>query len=262
MSILDDIVVAKKRHVEECKKIMDIADFEKEILFKRTPVSLRERLTQNDSSGIIAEFKRKSPSKGIINDRFSPEDITNAYQAAGVAGVSILTDEPFFGGNPDDILAARELLHIPVLRKEFIVDEYQIFEAKAIGADVILLIASILTKEDVKAFAGCAKSLGLEVLFEIHDREELEKVCTDVTIVGVNNRNLKTFEVDIKQSLDLSNNIPAEFIKISESGIDRIESIRTLKEAGFKGFLIGENFMKTDNPGQACKDFITKLKSL
>ncbi len=260
MNILDTIVAAKRFEVAESKKKTSNRELEAQLSFSRKTVSLKSRLLQPESSGIIAEFKRKSPSKGVINDRFAPEDVTVAYQHAGVAAVSILTDEKFFGGSSDDLIAAREKLTIPILRKEFIIDEYQILEAKAMGVDLILLIAAILDKRQVKTFASLAKSLGLEILFEIHDKEELEKVCEEVTFVGVNNRNLKTFVVDIQQSVNLSELIPSKFLKISESGIDSVESIKMLKQVGYHGFLIGENFMKTDNPGEACKNFISELK--
>lgn len=260
MNILDTIVAAKRLEVAECRKKTSTRELEAQIFFDRTTISLKSRLLQPASSGIIAEFKRKSPSKGVINDRFAPEDVTFAYQEAGVAGVSILTDGPFFGGSADDLIAARERLSTPILRKEFIIDEYQILEAKALGADLILLIAAILDKKEVKAFASLAKSLGLEILFEVHDQDELEKVCEEVTFVGVNNRNLKTFVVDIQQSVSLTELIPSEFLKISESGIDSVESIKMLKQVGYHGFLIGENFMKTDDPGEACKNFISKLR--
>jgi indole-3-glycerol phosphate synthase len=260
MNILDTIVASKRLEIAECKKRTSIRELEAQASLGRNTVSLKNRLLASGTSGIIAEFKRKSPSKGIINDRFAPEDVTMAYENAGVAGVSILTDDPFFGGSSADVIRAREKLNIPILRKEFIIDEYQILEAKAMGADLILLIAAILDKKEVKTFASLAKSLGLEILFEVHDKEELEKVCDEVTFVGVNNRNLKTFVVDIQQSVNLSELIPSEFLKISESGIDSIENIKMLKLAGYHGFLIGENFMKTDNPGLACKNFISALK--
>jgi indole-3-glycerol phosphate synthase len=260
MTILDNIVAVKRKFVEECKDKIQVREFEKHPLFSCPVISLKERLLQPESSCIIAEFKRKSPSKGIINNQVKPEVITKAYQDAGVAAVSILTDEPFFGGTPDDLIESRKHLSIPILRKDFIVDEYQILEAKAMGADLILLIAAVLGKEEIKRFATVAKSLGMEVLFEVHDPIELEKVCPEVTLIGVNNRNLKTFSVDIQQSIELARNIPEEFLKISESGIDNVETIRMLKEEGFHGFLIGENFMKTSDPGIACRNFISQLK--
>lgn len=261
MTILDNIVAVKKVHVEACKKNFNVSNFEKMPLFDRKTISLKKRLLEAGSSGIIAEFKRKSPSKGIINDKVKPEEITLAYQNAGVSGVSILTDEPFFGGTPQDLTAARGNLSIPILRKEFIVDEYQILEAKAMGADLILLIAAILTPSEIKSFAGMAKSLGMEILFEVHDREELDKVCPDVTLVGVNNRNLKNFVVDIQQSVELAKYIPSDFLKVSESGIEKTESIRMLNGVGYNGFLIGENFMRNGNPGEACKNFINELRA-
>lgn len=260
MTILDNIVAVKRKFVEENKARVPLLEFEKHPLFSRTAISLKERLLQLESSGIIAEFKRKSPSKGIINDQVKPEIITKAYQDAGVAAVSILTDEPFFGGSQEDLMQSRENLTIPILRKDFIVDEYQIFEAKAMGADLILLIAAILEKEEIKRFAILAKSLGMEILFEVHDPIELEKVCPEVTLIGVNNRNLKTFSVDIQQSIELARNIPNNFLKVSESGIDSVETILMLKAEGFHGFLIGENFMKTSDPGASCKQFISLLK--
>lgn len=259
MTILDEIVAVKRKHVETCKSISGIQDLERKAFFGRTPVSLKQRLLQPDSSGIIAEFKRKSPSKGVINDRYAPEEITAAYQEAGVAGVSILTDEPFFGGTNQDLESARNTLKIPILRKDFIVDEYQVIEAKAIGADLILLIAAILTKEQVRNFSGLARSLGMEILFEVHDRHELEKVIPEVTCIGVNNRNLKTFAVDIQQSVELAKMIPVDFVKVSESGISETGTMKMLKNHGYKGFLIGENFMKTADPGEACREFIAGL---
>jgi indole-3-glycerol phosphate synthase len=259
MNILDQIVVEKRFHVEACRKMTSTKELEKQPLFGRTPLTLRGKMLQPQSSGVIAEFKRKSPSKGIINDSFSAPEITLVYQNAGAAGVSILTDEPFFGGSAHDITSSRQQLSIPILRKDFIIDEYQVIEAKAMGADLILLIAAILGKNEIKLFASLARSLGMEILLEVHDREELDKICPEVTLVGVNNRNLKTFTVDINQSLELSNLIPGEFLKISESGIDNANSIKTLRQAGFQGFLIGENFMKTANPGEACRSFISEL---
>jgi len=262
MSILDTIIEEKRKHVAECKKLIGQHEFEHEPLFNRKTISLKERMLQPNSSGIIAEFKRQSPSKGIINDKVLPQIITKAYQDAGVAGVSILTDTPFFGGFPDDVILSRKELSIPILRKDFIVDEYQLFEAKALGADVILLIAAVLEKEEVAHLAKIASSLGLEILFEVHDSEELEKICPEVTVVGVNNRNLKTFAVDLDQSMQLAKLIPDNFLKISESGIENPETIKKLKLSGLNGFLIGESFMKTDNPGGACKRFIEQLQLL
>lgn len=260
MTILDTIVAEKRKHVEDCKRLVPVEDLLKKPLFQRDTLSLKASLMKENSSGIISEFKRKSPSKGIINDRFSADQVTKAYEKAGVAGVSILTDTPFFGGVSEDLISSRKELNTPILLKDFMIDEYQIFEAKAMGADVILLIAAILEPNQISKLAKLAVSLGLEILFEVHDREELQKLCPELTFVGVNNRDLKTFQVNIQQSVELSMLIPETFLKVSESGIEKPETILALREHGYKGFLIGESFMKTDNPGQACKEFVDFLK--
>ncbi len=259
MDILEQIVAKKKSIIAERKKIAPIPSFALSRYYGRKVISLSERLKSADSTGIISEFKRRSPSKGIINPNAEVADVTKAYNKAGVVGLSVLTDTPFFGGFTDDILAARLVNDIPILRKEFIVDEYQIYETKAMGADVMLLISECLTKEEVKHFASLAKFLGLEIIMEIHSEEQLEKYTTDIDIVGVNNRNLKTFVTSIEQSKTLYDKLPNTAVKISESGISNVESIKELKAIGYQGFLIGENFMKTDNPGLACKEFINGL---
>jgi indole-3-glycerol phosphate synthase len=258
MTILDKIIAEKYKEVEDIKHLISTRQLEKKKGFLRTPFSLKESLTKHGSSGIIAEFKRKSPSKGIINNTVSVEEVTTGYFDAGVAGLSILTDRNFFGGSPIDIISARDI-NLPILRKDFIVDEYQVIEAKAMGADVILLIAACLEKTTIQNLARCAKSLGLEILLELHAHEELEKIVDEVDMVGVNNRNLKDFKVDLQHSISLAKQLPDKFIKVSESGIDSIDTIKLLKKEGFQGFLIGENFMKTDNPGDACREFIKNL---
>ncbi len=260
MTILDKIVEHKKTEIKINKAKVKLQELENSEFYKRIPYSLKGNL-KIKSPGIIAEFKRKSPSKGVINDKVKVEEVTSAYVRAGAAGLSVLTDNHFFGGKNEDLTVARRINQIPILRKDFIIDEYQIAEAKAIGADVILLIAAILSKKKTEELAEFAKSLGLEILFEIHSKDEIEKINSYIDIVGVNNRNLNTFEVDINTSIDLSDIIPGEFVKISESGISEIENIKILKNKGFQGFLIGENFMKTYNPGEACKEFIKELKT-
>ncbi len=261
MTILDKIVAYKHQEVENAKKETTVAELEASPLFNRKPYSLKAFLQNQAKTGIIAEFKRKSPSKGIINDKANVAEVVSAYEKAGASAVSVLTDQMFFGGNLSDLQTARKALKIPLLRKDFIIDQYQIIEAKAYGADVILLIASILTKEEIKNFASLARSLGLSILFEVHQAKELEKLNDDIDIVGVNNRNLKTFEVSIHNSIALAKQIPGRCVKVSESGISDTEKIITLKKHGFQGFLIGENFMKTDNPGQAAFDFMKTLKN-
>ena len=259
MNILETIVANKKLEVRSKKLEVSISDLEMSDLFHRKTLSLRKFLLDENRTGIIAEYKRRSPSKGIINNISAVEDVTRSY-AQSASGISVLTDEKHFGGNVNDLMKAR-VNQIPILRKDFMIDEYQIIEAKSICADVILLIAACLTVSEVKQFAGLAKRLGLEVLLEIHNEEELGHVCADIDFIGVNNRNLKTFEVDINTSLNLINKIPTEKLAITESGISNVDSIVTLKQAGFRGFLIGENFMKEPDPSIAFADFVQQLKA-
>ncbi len=259
MDILTKIIEHKRKEVEERKSLYPVKLLGRSIYFKTTTVSLKKYILRPDRSGIIAEFKTKSPSKGDINPNADVKKISVEYMQAGASALSILTDKEFFGGSALNLTKAREYNYCPILQKDFIIDEYQIFEAKSIGADAILLIAACLTKTQIENLAKQANSLGLEILYEIHDEQELDKINDFVDIVGVNNRNLKTFEVDIQQSICISNAIPEKFLKISESGIKSVDDIIELKKAGFKGFLMGENFMKTGNPGKACKNFIKQL---
>ena len=259
MTILDEIIQKKYKEVEERKKIVSQSEISKQAMFKRQTLSLKESIKNTSRTGIIAEFKRKSPSKGLINGTSTVEEVTQAYSGGGASGLSVLTDFHYFGGKTSDLEAARKVNNIPILRKDFIVDDYQIFEARAMGADVILLIAASLSEKQMQNLAKCAHNLELEILMEIHTAEELQKINQYVDIVGVNNRNLKDFTVDINRSIELSQLIPNDFVKISESGISDIKNIKLLKQYGFEGFLIGENFMKTSNPGQSFLDFIAKL---
>ena len=261
MNILDKIIAHKKQEVALLKKEVMLDKLVKSPSFSRQPFSLKQALTVEGSTGIIAEFKRQSPSKGIINDKSSVVDVTKGYLDANVAAQSILTDTTFFGGTILDLMQARTVNDVaPILRKDFIVDGFQIVEAKAIGADAILLIASCLTKEEIKNFGTLAGDLGLDVLYEVHSRQELDKIDLDNKIIGINNRNLKTFKVDLENSIELANLIPASCIKVSESGISNPRIITGLKEYGFKGFLIGESFMKEANPGEACQHFLNQIK--
>ncbi|WP_048330909.1 indole-3-glycerol phosphate synthase TrpC [Bizionia psychrotolerans] len=260
MDILEKIVADKRQEVALRKQLIPIAQLEQSIIFERETFSLVENL-QKSNSGIIAEHKRRSPSKQVINHNVNVFDVAQGYEKASVCGMSVLTDGKYFGGSLDDLLLARASCNLPLLRKEFIIDAYQILEAKANGADVILLIAAILTKEEIKAFSELAKSLSLEVLLEVHNEAELQKsIMPSLDMIGVNNRNLKTFEVSIETSKNLSQLIPDNFIKVSESGISTVEAIKQLKPYGFQGFLIGENFMKTDNPGKSATTFIKNLE--
>jgi indole-3-glycerol phosphate synthase len=259
MNILEQIIEFKKLEVEKLKSEVSISELEKSSSFKRKTLSLKESLQNGDSSGIIAEFKRRSPSKGIINDKVDVVDVTTAYTENGASALSILTDKNFFGGSNEDLTKARKN-EIPILRKDFIIDEYQVTEAKSIGADVILLIAACLSPMQVVRLATFAKSLGLEVLLELHDEMELEHICVETELIGVNNRNLKTFEVNIEQSLKMAEKIPTEKIKIAESGINSVDDIALFKENGFKGFLIGELFMKEADPAIAFAEFVNALQ--
>lgn len=259
MNILDKIIAHKKKEVEERKSFLPVNELEKTDHFSRKTISLKKALLNDSCSGVIAEFKRRSPSKGIINVDVDVQEVTSGYAKAGASALSILTDEEFFGGTSDDVLSARSVNRIPILRKEFIIDEYQIIEAKAMGADVILLLANVLTPREIKQFATTAKFLGLEVLLELRDRSELKAINMLVDCVGVNNRNLKDFKVHVKQSFDLAKLIPNEFIKVSESGIDSTKTIRELKQAGFRGFLIGETFMRESNPAATCEKLIKEI---
>ena len=260
MNILDKITRDKRIEVNLRKQLIPTKQLEQSILFERETISLANKL-RNSTTGIIAEHKRRSPSKQVINHNLNVFDVAKGYEEAGVCGMSVLTDGKYFGGSLDDLLTARSSCNLPLLRKEFIIDEYQIIEAKAYGADVILLIAAILTKAELKQFSELAKSLNLDVLLEVHNEEELNKsIMPSLDMLGVNNRNLKTFEVSLETSKQLSALIPNDFVKVSESGISNIEAIKLLQPFGYKGFLIGENFMKTDNAGESAKQFIKELK--
>jgi len=260
MNILDKIVINKKKEVEADKQQMPVAQLESSPFFKRETYSFREFLLAPDRTGIIAEFKRKSPSKGIINDQVKVTDVTAAYAAAGASALSVLTDTNFFMGNKGDLCQARAVNQVPILRKDFMIDEYQIIEAKALGADIILLIAAILTPVEIKSMAALAKSLGLNVLLEVHNLEELQRsIDPNLDAIGVNNRNLADFTVSVETSFQLFEHIPKEFLKISESAISNTETIKQLKAAGFNGFLIGENFMKEADPGKAMLEFVKGL---
>lgn len=257
MNILDKIIERKKQEIAEAKSRIHLEKLKDSAFFGRPTFSLKE--TIKTKSGIIAEFKRQSPSKGIINDKVLPLKVVSQYEKFGASAVSILTDEDFFGGSFDDILSVRNHLHIPILRKDFMIDEYQFYEAKSIGADVILLIAACLSPIQVSEFTELAHSLNLEVLLEIHSEEELKHINNNVDFVGINNRNLKDFKVNLQHSVDLKNQIPKDIISIAESGIYNKEDFRFLKEQGFDGFLMGEYFMKNENPGEKFETFIKSM---
>lgn len=262
MNILEQIIDHKQTEVKERSELYPIKLLERSIFYKAQPVSLAKYIQRSDLSGIIAEFKRKSPSKGMINEYAKPETVCLKYMRAGASALSVLTDSEYFGGSNDDLTCARKYNYCPILRKDFIVSEYQIFEARSIGADAILLIAEVLTDKELKEFSSLAYSLGMEVLFEVHDKESILKLPAETRIVGINSRNLKDFSVNIEHSTNLFKHLPKDVIKIAESGVDSPEMLIKLKKEGFNGFLIGERFMRDPNPGKACEQFITRVKEL
>lgn len=256
-NILDKIVARKRKEIELARRKTPVMYLEEAEIFRRKCYSFRDFIVNPALSGIIAEFKRKSPSKGIINDKLSVRKVTNAYAEAGASALSVLTDHSFFGGRKQDLRVARKTNKLPILRKDFILDEYQVIESKALGADIILLIAAILSPQEILKLARLAKLLGMNILLEVHSREELDRsLCDELDAIGVNNRNLGDFSVSVQHSYDLVDHIPDQFLKISESGINNPETIRELRKAGFDGFLIGENFMKEEDPGKAMREFV------
>lgn len=260
MNILDKIIARKREEVDAAKTRVSLEELKQYPLFEREPLSLRSFILDKERNGIIAEFKRASPSKGIINDRSTVKEVTQAYEKAGVSAISVLTDSDFFKGSLEDLTAAREVVAVPLLRKEFVIDAYQIAEAKAYGDDIILLIAAVLSKKEIQELSAYAKQLGLSVLLEVHGEDELERSIFDtIDAIGVNNRNLKDFTVSIQHSINLVGSIPDHFIKVSESGLSNPNSIKELKEVGFQGFLIGENFMKANSPGEAIDAFVKQI---
>ena len=263
MNILEKIVAEKRKEVEERKSLTPVKRLEGSIYFESPTVSLREYVKREDKIGLIAEIKRKSPSKGVINANVSVERTSIGYMQAGASGLSVLTDGPFFGGKTDDLITARNFNYCPILRKDFMIDEYQLIEAKSMGADVILLIAAVLSPEEIKALSEVAQTLGLEVLLEVHSQEELQRsMMPSIDLLGVNNRDLTTFVTDTHTSKELAEQIPDDFVKVSESGISDPNVVVDLMHYGYKGFLIGEHFMQFGRPEKACRDFVKQVKKL
>lgn len=242
-TILDDIIANKMHEIIKRKSISTGADFEKAPFFNRSVNSLVNNLKHSDF-GVIAEIKRKSPSAGVIQPYLNIQEKVKEYETFGAVGISVLMDNKFFGGSTEDMKYVRSLTKLPLLFKEFIVDEFQLFEAKAVGADVVLLISEVLNKEQIRDFTRCAKNLGLEVLLELHSKDQLDKICEEVDIIGVNNRNLKIQQTDLQTSFELIKELPKNKILISESGIKTLDEIQKLKEAGYHGGLIGESLLK------------------
>ncbi len=261
MNILDKICIQKQKEIAEKKLLYPTALLERSKFFETNPVSLKNYVQREDKNGIIAEIKRKSPSEGWLKQYTDVEKISIAYMQAGASALSVLTDETFFGGHNEDLSNAREFNYCPILRKDFMLDEYQIIEAKSIGADAVLLIAAILSPKKTKALARFAHSLGLEVILEIHSEEELNHLNEFISVLGVNNRNLNTMTTDVLQSINMAPLLPNELCTISESGINSPMDIELLRQYGYNGFLVGSNFMRQNEPGLACKQLIGKLKS-
>lgn len=254
MNILENIIIEKKKEIACRISDVPITSLKKMSCFDRECYSFADSLKCNSRSKIITEFKRKSPSKNWINQFADVVDVTTGYTANGAVALSVLTDEQFFGGSLFDLQQAR-INEIPILRKDFIVDEYQLAESKAFGADIILLIAACLSKAQILQISKTAKDLGLNVLLEIHEESEIDFINQHVDVVGINNRNLKTFEVDVEYSIRLAEKLPG-VIKISESGLSDMETVDYLVTKGFAGFLIGESFMKHEDPAEAFKNFL------
>lgn len=259
MSILEKIVAHKREEVRYRKERFPTRMLEEHPAFTAPVVSMRHYLRRHDKSGIIAEFKRRSPSKGEINVWADVEQVTIGYMQAGASALSVLTDERFFGGSLDDLEQARACNFCPILRKDFIIDEYQIIEARAFGADAVLLIAECLEKSEVARLAAFAKSLDMEVLLELHSADQLDKIGPHIDLVGVNNRDLKDFQVRIETSLTLIEMLPPELVRVSESGIATAETIAQLKAAGYEGFLIGEYFMSASDPAARCRRLVQQV---
>ncbi|MES2516294.1 MAG: indole-3-glycerol phosphate synthase TrpC [Bacteroidota bacterium] len=261
MNTLEKIIAHKRIEVKQREALYPVELLKQSNYFKSPTVALSTYLQRPDKSGIIAEFKKQSPSAGIINKYLSIEKTSIGYMQAGASALSILTDKTFFGGSSEDLVTARKYNFCPILRKDFIINEYQVIESKSIGADAILLIAAVLTKEEIIHLTGFAHQMGLEVLLELHSKDELVKVYDKVNVLGVNNRDLNTMKIDIQQSFLMANHLPKQMIKISESGIENPETISDLKKVGYQGFLIGSHFMKQPHPHLACKEFIDQLSS-
>jgi indole-3-glycerol phosphate synthase len=262
MNILNNIIAKKIQEVASHKKEVPIATLEKTMFFTMPCRAFTSEVLNTNKQGIIAEIKFKSPSKGIINTANTVQEIAKGYEQAGASCLSVLTDVDYFGGSNANLILAHNACSLPIIRKDFIIDEYQVIEAKSIGADAILLIAANLSIGQCKQLARFAKSFGLYTLLELHDEAELNYINEYIDAVGVNNRNLKTFEVSLKAAEILAKQIPSNFARVAESGINNAEAVIELKNMGYNGFLIGEHFMKTENPGAACLNFVNNITTL
>jgi indole-3-glycerol phosphate synthase len=261
MNFLNKIAEAKREEISKRKSFTPVQRLEQSVHFDSPCVSLSKYIRRHDKVGVIAEIKRRSPSKGTINENISVEKLSIGYMQAGASALSVLTEEKHFGGSDQDLLTARKYNFCPILRKDFILDEYQIVESKALGADAILLIGELLTAKQIAEFASLATSLSLEVLLEIHSRNALPDSLENIAAIGVNHRNLETFEIDLEVGLEIIPDLPGDVVRIAESGINDLETALKLRSAGFDGFLIGEQFMRHANPELACADFVKGLSA-
>ncbi len=263
MNTLEKIVAYKRDEVNEAKKLYPVELLQQKMYYKAKPVSLAKYIKHENKTGIIAEIKRKSPSEGFINQHISVEEVSIGYMQAGSSALSVLTDGPSFGGSLKDLEIARKFNYCPIIRKDFMIDAYQVHEAKAHGADAILIIAAILSKKEAEELAGLAHELGMEVLLEVHTQAEIDShLGTYADLVGVNSRDLKTFQTDLEMVHTMVNQIPDNYIKIAESGIKTPEDVLKFKKAGFDGFLIGTTFMKSPRPDKACQKFSHQVRNL
>jgi indole-3-glycerol phosphate synthase len=261
-TILDKIVAHKKQEIEKTKNLIPVKKLEGSIYFGGPCISLSHYIQRNDKTGIIAEFKRSSPSRGDLNPYASADKIPLSYMQGGASALSILTDQKYFKGRNEDLTAAREWNFSPILRKEFIIDEYQIIEAKSIGADAILLILSILNEKEIKSFTKLAHDLGMEVLAEIHESHEFVNEALDADLLGINSRSLKEMKILENHTIKVKEQLALNKLTIAESGINSPEQALNLHNAGFGGFLIGSLFMKDPDPGFACRQFINQYTAL
>ncbi len=260
-TILDTITEHKRMEVLKRKGRKPLEQLKKKPLYNRNPEDPKN-FFDPDRPCVIAEYKRKSPSKGVLSENTNPVPVVTSYKDGGASAASILTDRDFFGGSFRDLENVKTSLpNLPLLRKDFMIDPYQVYEAKAYGADIILLIAAILDREEVREMTHLAVSLGLHVLLEVHDEQELDHWVPEISMVGVNNRDLRNFSVDLQRSIDLVSKLPGEALKVSESGLNEPKDVLSLFKEGYNGFLMGERFMKTADPGVAFKEFMKHLNT-
>lgn len=257
--ILDTIIASKHKEVENRKEQLPFKDLKNHVTETADKRSLTAALQRSTNLQIIAEFKRKSPSVSNINANANAVEVAEAYENAGAAAISVLTDLPYFGGELSDLTEVRSTVAVPVLRKDFIVDPYQLWESKVYGADLILLIARTLDKWQLRSFLSQARQLDMEVLLEVHDEGDIDKITDLPDFIGVNNRNLQTFKTSIDQSISLAPYLPTEVPWVSESGIHHVQAAHELQSVGYRLLLMGEHFMKDPVPGQKCASFINQL---